>query len=168
MNTASKGPAGPLKTASSRDDTSSSKGSPTAVRVGRVLVDVEGFVHPRRSAPAGGTQAPPKPADSDRRSGIWSFRTSIQPCPMTRWIRHRSHLTEAMEHTIVQKNLRGFRANYEELVLLSKQYKPAVIALQETLLTNSKLPTFSGFNILNKNSLNNKATGGGCRGELCL
>ena len=62
-----------------------------------------------------------------------------------------------MEHSIVQWNLRGFRANYEELVLLSKQYKPAVIALQETLLTNSKLPTFSGFNILNKNSLNSKA-----------
>ena len=36
------------------------------MRVGRVLVDVEGFVHPRRSAPSGGTQAPPKPADSDR------------------------------------------------------------------------------------------------------
>ena len=62
-----------------------------------------------------------------------------------------------MEHSIFQWNLRGFRANYEELVLLSKQYKPAVIALQETLLTNSKLPTFSGFNILNKNSLNSKA-----------
>ena len=80
---------------------------------------------------------------------------------MTRWTRHRSHLTEAMEHSIVQWNLRGFRANYEELVLLSKQYKPAVIALQEPLLTNSELPTFSGFNILNKISLNNKATGGG-------
>ena len=43
---------------------------------------------------------------------------------------------------------------------LSKQYKPAVIALQETLLTNSKLLTFSGFNILTKNSLNDRATGG--------
>ena len=157
LKTASKGSAGPLKTASSKDDSSTSRSSPTAVRVGRVLGDVEGFVQPRRSAPSGGTQAPPKSADSDRRSGIWSFRTSIQPCPMTRWTRHRSHLTEAMEHSIVQWNLRGFRANYEELVLLSKQYKPAVIALQETLLTNSKLPTFSGFNILNKNSLNSKA-----------
>ena len=65
-----------------------------------------------------------------------------------------------MEHSIAQWNLRGFQANYEELVLLSKQYKPAVIALQETLLTNSKLPTFSGFNILTKNSLNDRATGG--------
>ena len=64
--TGPKGSAGPLKTASSKDDSSSSRSSPTAVRVGRVLVDVEGFVHPRRSAPSGGTQAPPKPADSDR------------------------------------------------------------------------------------------------------
>ena len=66
LKTAPKGSAGPLKTVSSRDDPSSSRGSPTAVRVGRVLVDVEGFVHPRRSAPSGGTQAPPKTADSDR------------------------------------------------------------------------------------------------------
>ena len=36
------------------------------MRVGRVLVYVEGFVQPRRFAPSGGTQAPPKPADSDR------------------------------------------------------------------------------------------------------
>ena len=80
---------------------------------------------------------------------------------MTRWNRHRSHLTEAMERSIVQWNLRGFRASNEELVLLSKQYKPAVTAMQEMLLTNSNLPTLSGFNILNKNSLNNKATGEG-------
>ena len=33
-----------------------------------------------------------------------------------------------MEHSTVHWNLRGFGANYEELVLLSKQYKPAVIA----------------------------------------
>ena len=70
---------------------------------------------------------------------------------MTRRTRHRSHLTEAIERSIVQWNLRGFRENYEELVLLSKQYK------QETLLTNSKLPRFSGFNNLNKKSLNDRA-----------
>ena len=62
LKTTPKGSAGPLKTASS----TSSRSSPTAVRVGRVLVDVEGFVHPRCSAPSGGTQAPPKPIDSDR------------------------------------------------------------------------------------------------------
>ena len=64
--TGPKGSARPLKTASSKDDSSSSRSSPTAVRVGRVLVDVEVFVHSRRSAPSGGTQAPLKPAGSDR------------------------------------------------------------------------------------------------------
>ena len=66
LKTAPKGSAGPLKTASSKDESSSSRSSPTAVMVGRVLVDVEGFVHPRRSAPSGGIQAQPKPVDSDR------------------------------------------------------------------------------------------------------
>ena len=155
LKTASKDSAGPLKTASSKEDSSSSRSSPTAVRV-RVLVDVERFVHLRRSAPSGGTQAPPKPADLDRLKK--AERNLVLSNP--RRTRHRSHLTEAMVRFIVQWNLRGFRANYEELVHLSKQYKPAVIALQETLLTNSKLPTFSGFNILNKNSLINKATVG--------
>ena len=44
--------------------------------------------------------------------------------------------------------------------MLSKRYRPAVFGLQETFLTNSKSPSFSGFNILTKNSLNIKATGG--------
>ena len=48
---APKGSEGPLKTAASEDDSSSSKGPPTKVRVDGVLEDVEGFSHPRRSAP---------------------------------------------------------------------------------------------------------------------
>ena len=51
-------------------------------------------------------------------------------------------------------------ANFEELALLSRRYKPAVFGLQETFLTSSKTPSFSGFNILTKNSLNDRATGG--------
>ena len=35
-----------------------------------------------------------------------------------------------------------------------------MFGLQETFLTSSKTPSFSGFNILTKNSLNNRATGG--------
>ena len=42
---------------------------------------------------------------------------------MTRWTRHPSRLTEAMEHSIIQWNLRGFQANFEELALLSRRYK---------------------------------------------
>ena len=65
---ASKGSAGPLKTAASRDDLSSSRRSPTKVKVDGVLVDVEGFSHPRRSAPSCRAQVPPKPKVPDRQS----------------------------------------------------------------------------------------------------
>ena len=63
---APKGSAGHLKTATSKDDSSSSRCSPTKVRVDGVLVDVEGFSHPRRSTPSSGPQVPPKPVASDR------------------------------------------------------------------------------------------------------
>ena len=56
----SKGLAGPLKTATSKGDSSSSRYSPTTVRVDGVLVDVEGFSHSSRP------QVPPKPVASDR------------------------------------------------------------------------------------------------------
>ena len=57
-----KGSAGPLKT----DDSSSSRCSPAKVRVEGVLVDVEGFSHPRRSIPSNRPHVPPKPVASDR------------------------------------------------------------------------------------------------------
>ena len=65
---APKGSAGPLQTAASKDDESSSRCSPTKVRVDGVLVDVEGFWHPRRSAPSSRPQVPPKPKVPDRQS----------------------------------------------------------------------------------------------------
>ena len=79
---------------------------------------------------------------------------------MTRWTRHPSRLTEATEHSIIKWNLRSFQANFKELALLSRRYKSAVFGLQETFLTSSKTPSFSGFNSLTKNSLNDRATGG--------
>jgi len=60
------GSAGPLKTETSKDDSSSSRCSPTKVRVDRVLVDVKGFSHPRCSTPSSRPQVPPKPVASDR------------------------------------------------------------------------------------------------------
>ena len=65
---APKGSTGPLKTAASKDDSSSSRRSPTKVRVDGVLVDVEGFSHPRRSAPSSRPQVPTKPKVPDRQS----------------------------------------------------------------------------------------------------
>ena len=61
-----KGSAGPLKTAASNHDSSSSRCSPAKVRVEGVLVDVEGFSHPRRSIPSNRPHVPPKPVASDR------------------------------------------------------------------------------------------------------
>ena len=63
---APKGLAGPLKTATSKNVSSSSSCSPTKARVDGVLVDVEGFSHPRRSTPSSRPQVPPKPVASDR------------------------------------------------------------------------------------------------------
>ena len=127
-------------------------------------MDVKGFSHPRHFSPSSKPQVPPKPVASDRlkkAEQVWFFRTSFLPCPMMRWTRQSSRLTEAMEHSIIQWNVRGFQANFEELTLLSRKYKPAVFGLQETFLTSSKTLSFSGFNILTKKSLNDRATGGG-------
>ena len=63
---APKGSAGPLKTSALKDDSSSLRCSPTKVRVDGVLVDVEGFSHPRCSAPSSRPQVPPKPKVPDR------------------------------------------------------------------------------------------------------
>ena len=60
------GSAGPLKTVASKDDSSSSRRSPT--KADGVLVDVEGFSHPRRSAPSSRPPVPPKPKVPDRQS----------------------------------------------------------------------------------------------------
>ena len=146
---APKGSAGPLKTATSKDDSSSSRCSPTKVRVDGVLVDVEGFSHPRRSTPSSRPQVPPKPVASDRlkkaeQNLVLSNHFSalsddeVDSSSITRWTRHPSRLSEAMEYSIIQWNLRGFQANFEELALLTRRYKPAVLGLQETFLTSSK------------------------------
>ena len=63
---APKGSAGPLKTAASKEESSSSRCSPTKVRVDGVLVDIEGFSHPRPSTPSSRPQVPAKPVASDR------------------------------------------------------------------------------------------------------
>ena len=68
FKSAPKGSAGPFKTAASKDDSSSLRCSPTKVRVDGVLVDVEGFLHPRRSTPSSRPQVPPKPNVPDRQS----------------------------------------------------------------------------------------------------
>ena len=65
-----------------------------------------------------------------------------------------------MEHSVVQWNMSGFQANFEKLAVLLRRYRPAVFGLQETLLIISKSSSFSGFSMLTKNSLNDRATVG--------
>jgi len=50
---------------------------------------------------------------------------------MMKWTRQPFYPTEAMEHSIVQWNMRGFQANVEEHALLSRRYRPAVFGLRE-------------------------------------
>ena len=111
--TASKGSAGPSntapkgkpsRTAPSKDDSSSSSGSPTGVMVEGVLVDDEWFVQPRRSAPSGRSHAPPKQITSDRQKKaeqnpvLSNQYTALSDDEMD----SSSILTEAMEQSIVQ------------------------------------------------------------------
>ena len=126
---------------------------------GRRGVFAPQVLHSYQQAP-GTTQACSFGQAEEGRAKSGSFEPFFLPCLMTRRTRHPSRLIEAMEHSIIQWNVRGFQANFEELALLSRKYKPAVFGLQETFLTSSKTPTFSGFNILTKNSLNDRATGG--------
>ena len=152
-----KGSVGPLKTATSKDDPSSSRCSPSKVRVDGVLVDVEGFSHPRRSAPSSRPQVPPKPAASDRlKKAEQNLVISNQCSALSDDEMDLSSISPDWSNGALHypENLRGFQANFEELALLSRRYKLAVFGLQETFLTNSKTPSFSGFNILTKNSLN--------------
>ena len=77
---AHKGSAGPLKTAASKADSSSSRRSPTKVRVNGVLVDVEGFSHPRHSTLSSRPQVPPKSKVPDRQSKAKKNRVLSNQC----------------------------------------------------------------------------------------
>ena len=129
---AHKGSAGPLKTMASKDDSSSSSCSPTKVRVDGVLVDVEGFSHPRRSATSSRPQVPPKPVASHRLKKAEQNPTSFLPYPMMRWTRHQFFKDEIMIYFIILWFLRGFWFNFEEMNPLAGWYEGAMIEVQET------------------------------------
>ena len=104
------------------------------------------FLHPRRSAPSSRTQVPPKPVASDRP------KKAEQNLVLSNQFSALSDDNGVLHYPV-------------ELVRLPSQlrrarsaFNPAVFGLQEKYLTNSKTPSFSGFNILTKNSLNDRAT----------
>ena len=57
-------------------------------------------------------------------------------------------------------NVRGLRANFEELRLLCNQYNPQVVALQECQLQKDKIINLTGFSGITKSSPGDNATGG--------
>ena len=62
--------------------------------------------------------------------------------------------------TIVQWNVRGLRANFEELRLLCNQYNPQIVAVQECQLQKDKIINLTGFSGITKSSSGDNATGG--------
>ena len=63
---------------------------------------------------------------------------------------------------LLQWNIRGLQANFEELKLLANTYKPNVIALQETQLSEGKVIPFTGYSPFFKYCPSGSAVGGCC------
>ena len=61
---------------------------------------------------------------------------------------------------IIHWNVRGLRANFEELRLLCNQYNPQVVALQECQLQKDKIINLTGFSGITKSSPGDTAAGG--------
>ena len=61
---------------------------------------------------------------------------------------------------IILLNVRGLRANFEELRLLCNQYNPQVVALQECQLWKDEIISLTGFSGITKSSPGDNATGG--------
>ena len=65
-----------------------------------------------------------------------------------------------MGDKILQWNVRGFQANREELLLLTRLYQPCVLALQETLQSDCSKMSLSGYSLLHKSSGRDSTSGG--------
>ena len=61
---------------------------------------------------------------------------------------------------IIQWNVRGLQANFEELRLLCNQYNPHIVAVQKCQLRNDKIINLTGFSGRTKSSPGDNATGG--------
>ena len=61
---------------------------------------------------------------------------------------------------IIQWNVRGLRANFEELRLLCNQYNPQVVAVQECQLRKDEIINLTGFSGITKSSSGDNATEG--------
>ena len=62
---------------------------------------------------------------------------------------------------ILQWNCRGLKANYEETLLLLKDYEPAALCLQETHLKDTDNVSIRNYTAFNTFSANNERAAGG-------
>ena len=66
-----------------------------------------------------------------------------------------------MQNRIIQWNCRGLKANYEETLLLHKDYEPAALCLQETHLKDSDNISIRNYTAFHTFSTNNERAAGG-------
>src|SRR5215831_13384717 len=70
-------------------------------------------------------------------------------------------MQDPLPHTILQWNCRGIRPNIDEIHILIQNFNPAVICLQETLLTADHSFSIRNFSIYNYvNTSTSRASGG--------
>ena len=66
-----------------------------------------------------------------------------------------------MKNRIIQWNCRGLKANYEETLLLLKDYEPAALCLQETHLKDTDTISIRIYTAFHTFSANNERAAGG-------
>ena len=66
-----------------------------------------------------------------------------------------------MLNRIIQWNCRGLKANYEETILLLKDYEPAALRLQETHLKDTDNVSIRNYNAFHAFSANNERAASG-------
>ena len=66
-----------------------------------------------------------------------------------------------MQNRIIQWNCRGLKANYEETLLLLKDYEPAALCLQDTYLKDADNISIRNYTAFHTFSSNNERAAGG-------
>ena len=66
-----------------------------------------------------------------------------------------------MQNRIIQWNCPGLKANYEETLLLLKDYEPAALCLQETHLKDTDTISIRNYTAFHAFSANNERAAGG-------
>ena len=63
--------------------------------------------------------------------------------------------------SVIQWNCRGFTNNHSELCLLTQQYNPVAVCLQETYISDESKVSFKGYTPFNKLDHSHERASGG-------